>query len=58
MRLQEQTVRAREVFSGATFTVRVVYDWRTRLALGLIRLAAWLVGAGVEIKEEETDDLV
>ena len=53
MRLQDQTVRAREVFADATFTVRVVYDWRTRLALGLIRLAAWLVGAGVEIKEEE-----
>jgi len=52
MNLSTQTIKASEVFSGATFTVHLVYDWRARVALALIRLAAWIVGAGVEVEEE------
>jgi len=55
------TIDARDVMHQVTMTVELTHtrqlEWRLWLGTQLIRLAAWIMGCGIEIIEDETEDV-
>ena len=54
------TIDARDVMHRVTLVVKLTHihqlRWRLWLGAHLVRLAAWIVGCGTEIVEDETED--